>query len=388
MVRFLNLKVLKYIPVSSKYFGSPKNELGNWEEVKEYVEKEKRNEKCWVLYQQQINIPPPIHTIGFAEKRAKLESRNFHYEEYVIKLDKARIYNSPYCVITQDDLLIKPLSEWVGHKAQSHQVYSKLFLPKTKKLKGKTLLFKSYGTGYFHIMIDAVPVIKMMNDIGLSIDDFDNILIPDYEDYWYDKVYAKIGVNRNKIITTKNNSFECEELFVASYIDRHGNWYGDFIKEKFLNKNNFSSPFGEKIFISRDKAKTRKFINEKEVIGLLTSHGFQVVFSEDFSIEEQAIIFNSAKYIISAHGANLVNLLFCSGGTNLCEIRYSNHNSNHKKTYYEMACNSQLNYYLLYCPKGVLEQKNNLQVFESDMIVPIPDLHEMLTAMGLKQIII
>ena len=81
----------------------------------------------------------------------------------------------------------------------------------------------------------------------------------------------------------------------------------------------------------------RKVVNEEEVILFLQKYGFQVVYNEDLSIDEQAQLYYNAECIVSAHGANLVNIIYCKPGTHVCEIRYSKHTRYYGKVYFQMA---------------------------------------------------
>jgi capsular polysaccharide biosynthesis protein len=70
-----------------------------------------------------------------------------------------------------------------------------------------------------------------------------------------------------------------------------------------------------KIYIARSNNNNRKLVNELEIIALCVSYGFEIVYPEKFSFEEQLKLFNSAKYIIGPAGAAFSNLIFCQKGT-------------------------------------------------------------------------
>lgn len=71
--------------------------------------------------------------------------------------------------------------------------------------------------------------------------------------------------------------------------------------------------FPEKFFISRKHTSRRNF-NEDEVFFVLQKEGFERVYPEDLSFEEQIALFNNAKVIVGGGGAAMTNLMFCNNG--------------------------------------------------------------------------
>lgn len=84
-----------------------------------------------------------------------------------------------------------------------------------------------------------------------------------------------------------------------------------------------------KIYISRDKANTRKLNNANEL--LLSLKGWQSVTLEDLPITEQVKLFAESTHVLATHGAGLVNALWCKEGTKIIEIQDGK--MLHKKVY-------------------------------------------------------
>ncbi|MDJ0531482.1 MAG: glycosyltransferase family 61 protein [Xenococcaceae cyanobacterium MO_207.B15] len=87
-------------------------------------------------------------------------------------------------------------------------------------------------------------------------------------------------------------------------------WLRDRILSNITNigsNNTFNSP---NIFISRKKAKTRRIVNEDELIEKLSRLDFVAYTLEDMSFADQVRLFSQAKIIVSPHGAGLVNMIF------------------------------------------------------------------------------
>jgi hypothetical protein len=84
-----------------------------------------------------------------------------------------------------------------------------------------------------------------------------------------------------------------------------------------------------KIVVLRPGAKTRRLTNSEEL--LLALKGWETVVLEKMTIREQMKTFAEATHIVAAHGAGLVNLLWCNPGTKVIEIQ--DRKMIHKKVY-------------------------------------------------------
>lgn len=71
---------------------------------------------------------------------------------------------------------------------------------------------------------------------------------------------------------------------------------------------------GRMIYLSRNDSKVRRVINEKDVIDVLAPLGFEVVTTTGMPMAEQIALFNSARVLLSPHGAGLSNAIFMPDG--------------------------------------------------------------------------
>ena len=66
-----------------------------------------------------------------------------------------------------------------------------------------------------------------------------------------------------------------------------------------------------KVFINRDKRRFGRYLqNEQEIVSLLQRYGFEMRFMEDMGIEEQARLFQEAKYVVALTGMALIQQFF------------------------------------------------------------------------------
>ena len=86
------------------------------------------------------------------------------------------------------------------------------------------------------------------------------------------------------------------------------------LRNEFLVVNTSRIP---NFYINR---KTRRLKNEMQVQEFLINSGFQILNLEDYNLDEQVMLFSSAKFIIGFHGAGLSNLVFSTENTSVIEI--------------------------------------------------------------------
>jgi capsular polysaccharide biosynthesis protein len=75
-----------------------------------------------------------------------------------------------------------------------------------------------------------------------------------------------------------------------------------------------------RVYISRDRARFRRLLNEADLLPLLAERGFERVFLEELDFPEQVDLMRRAEAVVAPHGAGLTNILFCAEGTPVVEI--------------------------------------------------------------------
>jgi len=66
-----------------------------------------------------------------------------------------------------------------------------------------------------------------------------------------------------------------------------------------------------KIYISRKNTGNVRIINEENVAKLFEAYGFEIVYPESLSFEEQVKLFSEAEYVAGATGAAFTNIIYC-----------------------------------------------------------------------------
>ncbi len=75
-----------------------------------------------------------------------------------------------------------------------------------------------------------------------------------------------------------------------------------------------------RLYVSRSDARSRRVVNEAELLSVLLPAGFEVVVPGSLAIADQAALFAQASHVVGAHGAGMTNIAFCSPGARVLEL--------------------------------------------------------------------
>ena len=190
------------------------------------------------------------------------------------------------------------------------------FVEKKKSLKSFNniyMLGSNSGNNYYSNLLQFLPRIFFNNQTNIKI-----------------AIHRNSSNKYRKFINAILNSLNIKYNFV--FLDDDFYYFTDSQFPQFLNINdsikilkNFFNPKtksenSKKIYVTREDSSYRKIINEGDIISLLRENGFRVINPQLYEIEEQIEIFADAEKIISPHGSNLTNIIFCKPGTEIFEI--------------------------------------------------------------------
>lgn len=316
-----------------------------------------------VLYKKQF-----IKLIDIVDEidDAHIEDYNFP-KDYPLRFPRKKSYNAKYIYSIKDVVVssnsgaitlpnqkkillqsvgsLNRLLSWGGVLHDLLPGFSKI-----TKVSGQTLVYPD--TGFFHWLLEVLP--NFLECLNSSHKNSKIIIHPNTSSYALDALKYVLGNDwLSRIIEVENKAI-VENIKFASFEDNSG-----FVRRhdiqilrftfKELIKNTLPQ---KKIYLSRLKASKRRIGNELDVEKMVKLYGYQVVYAEDLSFEEQIKIFSESSHIISPHGAGLSNIIWCNSGTNLIEIfSFDNLHS----CYATLALTRNMNYQYLNC----IDDKNS-----------------------------
>ncbi len=173
----------------------------------------------------------------------------------------------------------------------------------------------------WHIWIDVISKFRLIEK-RWSTDFSKYCYILANESKYMERVIKELFPDVKVVVMPKNKVWQFKHLLVPSLSNSHdgiitpplAQWLRHF---KGLTGLKDVTPH-RKIVVLRPGAKTRKIKNSDELI--LALKGYEAVALENMSIKEQMKTFAEATHVVAAHGAGLVNLLWCKTGTKVVEI--------------------------------------------------------------------
>tara|TARA_Y100001970_G_C14191073_1_gene835425 strand:- start:923 stop:1954 length:1032 start_codon:yes stop_codon:yes gene_type:complete len=229
-------------------------------------------------------------------------------------LDSFNFFPISYDYYTFSELYKRNISQNNDHFFTKN-FYEKLLnnLDNLKKFDNLFLLGSNPGNNYYSNLIHFLPRIFFNNENNI-----------------------KIGIHRNssikyrnfikKILKSKNISFTFIYLdddlynFTNTQIPQFLSIQNSVkLLKNFLLPGNHKFKH-KKIYVTREGSDYRKILNEADLIPILKSNGYRVINPQLYEIHEQIQIFSEADKIVSIHGSNLTNIIFCKPGTEIVEI--------------------------------------------------------------------
>lgn len=270
-------------------------------------------------------------------------------DSFVLTLPAGRLFGREGVVITEgNQLLTDSVQAWV--KEENRSLAQVVTMPPMQQTQLKVAVIAAHAPScYYHWMMDILPRIKLLRESKVA---YDKIYIPWLQEQFpfQRNTLERLGIREDELLQKGKETFlKTDEVIFPSIPSKvccaQPTWVHQFLRDTF---SPISPPEQtRKLLISRKvvtSSSQRLLLNEEEVFALLQPMGFERVFLEDKTVEQQAFLFAAAKTIVAAHGAGLTNLVFCQPGTRVVEIFHPNHLD---ETYFLISAALKLNHHCL-----------------------------------------
>ena len=227
-----------------------------------------------------------------------------------------------------------------------------------------------WSNGYFHWLTDALSRLYLMRD---RFDDFLLLLPADYATREFvTSSLSCFGVEAFEFIRPEEVVL-CRKLFMPGHTAPSGHYNHEIIcgvRSLLLQAlgDRADKETSERVYLSRGRARKRRIENEDEVVEVLRQSGFQIIYAEDLTFEQQVKLCSRTRYLVSNHGAGLTNMLFMPDGGNVLELRHQTDATNN--CYFTLASALNLNYYYQTCRPA----NNNQDPHSANLIVDLNSL--------------
>jgi len=208
---------------------------------------------------------------------------------------------------------------------------------------------------YYHWLLECIFRAWMVKDKKDAM----ILLLPDYygksdfimgslEPFKFKDIFFIPG---RKSLMVKNLCMPQIKAKVDSYNYKMMAQIKQFYLDYLSTAKDIDLDFGERIYISRKKAKRKRVENEDEIEHILLKYNFKILNNENYIFWEQVAIYSRAKYLVSIHGSGLTNMLFMKEGSSVLEFhkRKTNDKDWHSKAFWYQAEALGYKYYQQVC---------------------------------------
>lgn len=159
--------------------------------------------------------------------------------------------------------------------------------------------------GYYHQIVDCLmpqlPLLLALNAQGGSA------CVSTWMTRWMTTLFANVSIVNN--CTTREGWEETVPAVVSSRYDGMANALRPFVRDRLQDT----------IVVIR-RLRTRRILEEADLVRALTTCGPVVVFDGTESLRRTVDLFRNARVVVGYHGAGLANIVFSRNGTVLIEL--------------------------------------------------------------------
>jgi hypothetical protein len=315
---------LRLLPGTSRALGPPRRIART---LREYVETNPTAATYTEIFPAHwLKRPVPHMVDAVLHPSFEEDLSRYAWPAGVGVIENGRVLTSTGTVIAPKDCFIADVSHTGGSDhAHKHPIFSELRLPRITRSEATLAVLTMYASNvaghyyYGHWMLDTLPRLALLEKSGIA---WDQLVAPQATRFQRDTLKI-LGIDPARIIAERDLHIEAARLVVPTLPGLPGNpprWVCDFLRSRFLPAAPPSTRWDRKIYISREKAKTRHVLNERELLKALEIRGFERVLLEDLPFLEQVRLLNEARVVVSPHSTGLTNLVFCRPGTSVIEI--------------------------------------------------------------------
>ena len=167
-----------------------------------------------------------------------------------------------------------------------------------------------HGTNFYHHLVDMLPIIELLfersglpRDIPLIVNRW--LFESRFFAYLYQRSPAFAALNWR--IQEPGEWLRVDRLY---RLDPPPYVHASLVRSRALYSH-LSEPKGRRVFLSRDSKRYGRGIrNEAEVAALLGSHGFETVYAEHLTLEQQQALFEETTHLVALQGMGMAQMIF------------------------------------------------------------------------------
>lgn len=237
---------------------------------------------------------------------------------FLTRLPGGRVFGSGNVLSPDGRSIARDVSPDFGKSFSDHWLLTFRKIRPPVALEGAVaVIATTLGAGYSHWLLEELPRLLLLAPNSVST------IIAHGVSAFSREALRLHGFSGRVIEPGRGTHFACEQLVIPGLPGEPGqptSCVSRLLSEFTVPLHAPSSDFGERLYVSRGKARRRRVSNEDALWPQLESRGFTRVYLEDLTWKEQINAFRHAKVIAAPHGAGLANLVFCGPETRVVEF--------------------------------------------------------------------
>jgi capsular polysaccharide biosynthesis protein len=215
-------------------------------------------------------------------------------ERGVVVWAGGRVYDAGIVLTPDGATVVSDLTRNFGYRGDGrHWLQNYRWMGPPTPVEGRTAVVAvNLGKGYAHWLLEEFP-----RWLGLRADDAENVIAHDRAPF-IAEVCALAGFKQRVVSATRHGHWVCETLVIPPVVTMDERTVGTVTAFAFGQKLPVSG-FGEKLYITREKAARRRVSNEGELWAQLESRGFVKLRLEAMSWREQVAAFAAARVVVA-----------------------------------------------------------------------------------------
>lgn len=201
-------------------------------------------------------------------------------------------------------------------------------------IDAKEAILVGGGSNYYHWMIDYLPNLGILEKTGIlrNVPVIFNANLTSFQK----QSLEHIGFDFSRHLDPGDTKiFRCSQLWATVRLPgrRHimgvPDWWQSevdietlsWLRDSFLGKSAGEGRQGKrKLYLSRGNSRSRRLLNDGEVVDLMMAAGYEIVHPELLSVADQVSLFANASHVVGVHGAAFTNITFMPSGSKILEI--------------------------------------------------------------------
>jgi capsular polysaccharide biosynthesis protein len=243
---------------------------------------------------------------------------------------------------------------------------------KKRKIQEAIWALDQWSFGYFHWLTEVLPRILTAKESGYDYP----VLFPKNanKNLYFDDSVSALEIEPHYF--SLKERVQVKNLIAPSHLqpaqfdpEQIKQVRNSFRQYDALEQNVSKS---KRIYISRTIAQRRYVRNETELERVLSRFGFETVFMEKLSFQEQRKLMSETAFLISNHGAGLTNMIFMPDNATVIELKANADDINN--CFFNLARALDHHYYYTINPG------DNKLIQRANITVDVEKLNTLLTA--------